>query len=77
MGFFVMTYKDATALSQRGRHTEIRFYSTIFLLCFAGLAVGVLTDPLWEDPIQTLLWFYAGTVVALQKMDAEPIGQNA
>jgi O-antigen ligase len=77
MGFFVMTYKDATALSQRGRHPEIRFYSTILLLCFAGLAVGVLTDPLWEDPIQTLLWFYAGAVVALQKMDAEPIGQNA
>lgn len=69
MAFFLLTYKDALQLSRSGS-PESRFFSTVVLLGLSGLAIAVLTDPLWDDPVQTLAWFYAGTVVALQRMDA-------
>jgi O-antigen ligase len=73
MGFFAFTYRDALALSRSARDREIAFAATILLICFAGIAIGVLTDPLYEDAVQTLLWLYAGIVVALKRLDQDEV----
>ncbi len=75
MLFFGTTYRRALALSSGARDKSVAFAATALLICFAGLAVGILTDPLFEDYVQSLLWLYAGLVVALKRMDdagAEP-----
>lgn len=71
MGFFALTYRDALVLSCSARDREIAFAATILPICFAGLAIGVLADPLFEDFVQTLLWLYAGMVVALKRLDQD------
>jgi O-antigen ligase len=74
MGFFALTFRHSLALSCSARDKEVGFASTILLICFAGLGIGVLTDPLFEDYVHTVLWLYAGMVVALQKLDQQDAG---
>jgi len=42
-----------------------------FLLGMIGLGLGVLTNPLFDDGVQTFLWLYAGAIVAIGHRVAE------
>lgn len=72
IGFFVLVYRQALALSNAARDKRIGFAATIVLICFSGLGIGVLTDPLFEDYVQSLLWLYAGMIFALKRLDDAP-----
>jgi O-antigen ligase len=67
--FFIYVCREAWRLSRSGRDPEITFFATILLIAIIGLASGVLTNPLFDDPIQTLLWLYAGMIIACISME--------
>lgn len=43
-----------------------------FLLGMVGLALGVMTNPLFDDGVQTFLWLYAGAIVAIGHRVTDP-----
>jgi O-antigen ligase len=43
-----------------------------FLLGMVGLAMGVMTNPLFDDGVQTFLWLYAGAIVAIGHRVTDP-----
>jgi len=43
-----------------------------FLLGMVGLALAVMTNPLFDDGVQTFLWLYAGAIVAIAHRVTEP-----
>jgi O-antigen ligase len=69
MFFFLSICREAWRLSRSDRDPEIAFFASILFVAVAGLASGILTNPLFEDAIQTLLWLYAGIIVACTSME--------
>jgi O-antigen ligase len=67
--FFIYICREAWQLSRSARDPEIAFFATILLVAIMGLASGILANPLFEDAIQTLLWLYAGIIVAFTRME--------
>jgi O-antigen ligase len=43
-----------------------------FLVGMVGLALAVMTNPLFDDGVQTFLWLYAGAIVAIAHRVTEP-----
>jgi len=69
MIFFICICREAWRLSRLSRDPEIAFFATILLVIIMGLASGVLTNALFEDAIQMLLWLYAGLILAFTRME--------
>lgn len=44
---------------------QIQFASTFILIVILGLGVGILTNPMWEESLQTIVWLFAGVSLAL------------
>jgi O-antigen ligase len=68
--FLIYTCREAWRLSRSARDPEIAFFATILLVAIMGLASGILANPLFEDAIQTLLWLYAGIIIAFTREGA-------
>ena len=67
--FFICICRAAWRLSRLRRNPETAFLATVLLVAIMGLASGILTNPLFEDAIQTLLWIYAGIIVAFTRRE--------
>jgi len=70
LGFFAAISRKLHDLSRLARDPFIAMSASALLISVLGLGVAVLVDPLFEDPVLTLLWFYAGITVALARMEA-------
>lgn len=71
LSFFIFAVRHALRLSRSARDPLTSFFSTGVLLGLSGLATSIVTNTLSEDAIQTLLWLYAGAVVALGRIETE------
>ena len=72
LSFFITICRDALRLSRSATDPEIAFFSTGLLATFIGLATGILANPFYEDSVQTLLWLYAGMIVAFSRIEKVP-----
>jgi O-antigen ligase len=69
MAFWGLVVRRLLRLSRAGLDTEISMYATALAIGIIGLGVGVLTDPFYEDGIESLLWTYAGLALVLERMN--------
>jgi len=51
---------------------DVALCALAFLLGMVGLAMGVMTNPLFDDGVQTFLWLYAGAIVAIGHRVTDP-----
>jgi len=71
-GFFGAVIAVAWRLARPPTDADDACAAGALLLGAIALGAGVLTNPLFDDGVQTFLWFYAGTVVALARRVAVP-----
>ena len=70
MAFWVLVVRRLLRLSRARPDTELGMYATALAIAIMGLGVGVLTDPFYEDGIESLLWTYAGLALVLERLAA-------
>src|SRR5262249_42450532 len=76
MSMFVWVGRTAWRLAGHSADPETAFSAQVLLLGLIGLGVGVLTNALFEDGVQTLVYFYAGVVLSLERRAGAP-GESA
>jgi HAMP domain-containing protein len=70
LAFWVLVVRRLLRLSRARPNTELGMYATALAIAIMGLGVGVLTDPFYEDGIESLLWTYAGLALVLERLAA-------
>jgi hypothetical protein len=66
-GFFGAIAATAWRLTRPPADPDDACSAGAFLLGILALGVGVLTNPLFDDGVQTFLWLYAGAIVAIAR----------
>ncbi|WP_447980615.1 O-antigen ligase family protein [Candidatus Nitrospira bockiana] len=66
LAFFARICRTAWGLG-RSRCQETRFAAGYTFVALVGLGVGVLTNPLWEESVQSVQWMYAGLIMGLSR----------
>ena len=74
-GFFASVAAMAWRLARPPTDPDDACSALAFLVGMVGLAIGVMTNPLFDDGVQTFLWLYAGAIVAIghRVTDASPV----
>ena len=70
MAFWALMVRRLLRVSRARPDTELGVYATALAIAIMGLGVGVLTDPFFEDGIESLLWTYAGLALVLERISA-------
>ena len=73
---FVWVGWKAWRLARHSADPEAAFSARGLLLGLVGLGVGVLTNPLFDDSVETLVYFYAGVILSLERR-AGAAGESA
>jgi O-Antigen ligase len=76
MSMFVWVGWKAWRLVEHSADPEAAFSALVILLGLIGLGVGVLTNALFEDGVETLVYFYAGVILSLERR-AGAAGESA
>jgi len=79
LGFFAGIGWKAWRLTRPSDQTEDSFSALVILLGLISLGAGVLTNPLFDHGVETLLWFLAGMVSSLDRrriMVSPPTAQS-
>ena len=76
MSMFVWAGWKAWRLARRSADQEAAFSALVLLLGLIGLGVGVSTNALFEDGVETLVYFYAGVILSLERR-AGAAGESA
>ena len=76
MSMFVWVGWKAWRLARHSADPEAAFSALVLVLGLIGLGVGVLTNALFDDGVQTLVYFYAGVILSLERL-AGAAGESA
>jgi hypothetical protein len=77
LGFFASITALAWRQSRRSADPEIRLVANVMVVVFLSVAVNSLMDPLFEYPVLSLLWLYAGITVNLPRIAGAPVRAGA
>ena len=72
----VAGYATTIALTMGFQFSPLTASRKILLLGLIGLGVGVSTNALFEDGVETLVYFYAGVILSLERR-AGAAGESA
>lgn len=73
LAFFATILKRCGRMARSDPDPAARFTCNIILIAFIGIATGVLTDPLFEDSVHSILWIYCGVVVVFDRLQGRPL----
>jgi hypothetical protein len=76
MSMFVWVGWKAWRLARHSADPEAAFSALVLVLGLIGLGVGVLTNALFDDGVETLVYFYAGVILSLERR-AGAAGESA
>jgi len=72
-GMLVGVGWKAWRLSRSSVRPELAFTATALLVALIGLEVALLPNPLFDDGVQSLTWFYLGVIMALERRASDSL----